>query len=177
MGLIGRPIPEVTAATISRRDAVIGHLRGMLATLPLLASFAVPGSAEPADAARDAIRAALTKWTADFNAGRAQEICALFSPDLVYEYRGHPERRHHDICNLLHRSLADPTKRYAYSLVIKEILVSGELAVVRLVWTLKTTGPDATGDVVTQEPAMDVFRRQPDGGWKIIRYIAYEEAG
>ena len=40
-----------------------------------------------------------------------------------------------DICDLLQRSLSDRTKRYAYTLAIKEILVSGELAVVRLVWT------------------------------------------
>ena len=25
------------------------------------------------------------------------------------------------------------------------------------------------------EPGMDIFRRQSDGSWKIIRYLAYEE--
>jgi ketosteroid isomerase-like protein len=28
--------------------------------------------------------------------------------------------------------------------------------------------------VETKEPGLDVFRRQPDGSWKIVRYIAYE---
>ena len=77
-------------------------------------------------------------------------------------------------CDLLQRSLSDRTKRYAYTLAIKEILVSGELAVVRLVWTLTVTKPDGSGETVTQEPGMDVFRKQPDGAWMIIRYIAYE---
>jgi steroid delta-isomerase len=61
-------------------------------------------------------------------------------------------------------------------LAIKEIIVSGDLAVVRLVWTLKVTGIDLPGEVVSEEPGMDVFRKQPDGSWKIIRYIAYEAA-
>ncbi|HEX5863802.1 MAG TPA: hypothetical protein VF014_06020 [Casimicrobiaceae bacterium] len=60
-------------------------------------------------------------------------------------------------------------------MAIKEILVSGDLAVVRLVWTLKATGSDMPGEVVSEEPGMDVFRKQPDGGWKITRYIAYVE--
>lgn len=160
----------------SRKRPGFHALRGMLASLFLFASLSSHAAAEPADAAREAIRAALMNWTADFNSGRAQEICNLFSLDLVYEYRGHPERRYDDICDLLQRSLADPTKRYAYSLVVKEILVSGELAVVRLVWTLQTSSPAAGGNVVSREPGMDVFRRQPDGSWKIIRFIAYEDS-
>ena len=43
----------------------------------------------------------------------------------------------------------------------------------RLVWTLtvKQDGSETT----SLEPGMDVFRRQADGTWKIIRYIAYEQ--
>ena len=25
------------------------------------------------------------------------------------------------------------------------------------------------------EPGMDIFRRQPDGSWKIMRYMAYSQ--
>jgi len=75
----------------------------------------------------------------------------------------------------LRRSLADPTKKFAYSLDIKEIIVAGDLAVVRLVWTLKVTAAGAANAAETKEPGLDVFRRQPDGSWKIVRYVAYEE--
>ena len=44
----------------------------------------------------------------------------------------------------------------------------------RLVWTLKVTSPDSSTATETGEPGLDVFRRQPDGRWKIIRNIAYE---
>ena len=94
-------------------------------------------AAEPREAPEAAIRAVLEKWTADFNAGNADEVCNLFSPELRYDFRGRPERNYKDICSLLHRSLEDATKKYAYTLQIKEILVWGELAVVRLVWTLR----------------------------------------
>ena len=158
---------------IPRCGAANRMVAGLTASLMVASVCASQAAAQPADA-ESTIRAALTKWAADFNAGRTQTVCDLFSRDLRYDYRGYPERNYRDIYDLLQRSLSDRTKRYAYTLAIKEILVSGELAVVRLVWTLRVTKPDGSGETVTQEPGMDVFRKQPDGAWKIIRYIAYE---
>jgi steroid delta-isomerase len=42
------------------------------------------------------------------------------------------------------------------------------------VWTLKVKPKDSGLEISLDEPGMDVFRRQPDGSWKISRYIAYE---
>lgn len=140
----------------------------------LLAAAATPASAQTGGAAEAAIRSALTQWTSDFNARDATRICDLFAKDLRYDYRGFPERDYETLCGLLHKSLADRTKRFAYSLDIKEIIVSGDLAIVRLVWTLRLTSVDAANTVESKEPGLDVFRRQPDGSWKIVRYIAYE---
>ena len=148
-------------------------MRSALAALGLLATLA-PSLAQSDSPAETAIRDALLKWTSDFNAGNTREICNLFAPDLRYDYKGHPERGFEDICGLLQRSLQDRTKSYAYTPMIKEILVSGDLAVVRLVWTLKVSSVGAAGESTSEEPGMDIFRRQPDGRWKIIRYIAYE---
>jgi ketosteroid isomerase-like protein len=71
--------------------------------------------------------------------------------------------------------LTERTKRYAYSLAIKEVLVSGDLAIVRLTWTLKVTTPNARPRV-SLEHGIDVFQKQADGSWKIIRFIAYDES-
>ena len=136
--------------------------------------FSIGAPAQPADKAEAAIREALAKWTADFNARDAARICDLFAPDLVYDYRGFPERDFEALCGLLRRSLADRTKQFTYALEIKEIIVSADLAIVRLVWTLRTTLPGTSAAVESKEPGLDVFRRQPDGSWKIARYIAYE---
>jgi ketosteroid isomerase-like protein len=132
-----------------------------------------PAQAESPD--ETATRDALTKWTEDFNARNNERICDLFDPALRYDFRGAPERGFGDICNLLRRSLSDKSKSYSYALQIKEVIVSGDLAVVRLVWTLTVKAAGAPHETVSREPGLDIFRKQPDGSWKIIRYIAYEE--
>jgi len=101
-------------------------------------------------------------------------VCELFAPDLIAQYRGQPERDYTALCDLLKRSLSDRTRTYTYSLVVKEIVVADDLAVVRLVWTLTIKRKDSGGEMTSDEPGMDVFRRQPDGSWKISRYIAYD---
>ena len=144
----------------------------------LAAAMLLTGVASPALAADDArarIEAALTQWKDDFNAGRADKVCDLFARDLRADFRGQPERGYDALCGLLKRSLADPARAYAYALAIKEIVVWGDTAVVRLTWTL-TVRPRAGGQAATSvEPGLDVFRRQRDGHWRIVRYIAYAQ--
>jgi steroid delta-isomerase len=96
----------------------------------LIISFGSQSRAQSVGTEQTAIRAVLTKWTEDFNAGNVKEVCGLFALDLRYDYKGFPERNYQEICDGLHRSLTDQTKRYAYSLAIKEIIVSSDLAAV-----------------------------------------------
>ncbi|MBY0321717.1 MAG: nuclear transport factor 2 family protein [Reyranella sp.] len=139
-------------------------LMGCLAASPAMADAA----------AEKAIRDALTRWTADFNARDASRICDLFAPDLRYDFRGTPERDYAAMCSALQHALGDRSKTLTYSFDIKEIIVSGDMAIVRLVWTSKLSRPDSAQVIETKEPGLDVFRRQPDGMWRISRYMAYE---
>ena len=151
---------------------VCGRLGAALVASALAGSLA---AAQTGDQAQADIRAALMKWTADFNARNLGEVCDLFAPDLRYDFQGLPERSYDDFCKLLHASLSDAGKRFTYSPpAIKEVIVSGDLAVVRLTWTLKVHSEGTPSDVTSEEIGLDVFRRQPDGRWKIIRYIAFE---
>ncbi len=165
---------ETAAAICRRRPERSDRVKRLSAWCGFLLIAATPVSAQPAGEAETAIRNALSRWTSDFNARDAAHICDLFAKDLLYDYRGFPERDYESLCSLLRRSLADQTKNFAYSLDIKEIIVAGDLAIVRLVWTLKVTVPGAANTVESKEPGLDVFRRQPDGSWKIVRYVAYE---
>lgn len=140
----------------------IGFLLGMglwLASLPAMA-----------DAEAD-IRARLEAWTRAFNSGDRVAACDLFSRSLVSDYRGQGEADYATRCALIEKALADPRRRFHYAADIREVIVEGNLAVVRLVWTL-TISP---GDVRSVEPGMDIFRKEDDGRWRIIRYMAYEE--
>jgi uncharacterized protein (TIGR02246 family) len=148
-----------------RRRALAAVLAGCLLA---------PAAAQSEAAAEKAIRDALTRWTANFNARDASRICDLFAPDLRYDFRGSPERDYNAMCSLLHRALGDRSKKITYSFDIKEIIVSGDMAIVRLVWTSRASQEGSSQVTETKEPGLDVFRRQPDGQWRIARYMAYE---
>jgi len=152
--------------------AIKSHGRTLLAAVFLLGGLLATGTLAAGDP-EAAVRAALVKWTEAFNSRNEQAVCGLFAPNLRYDFRGFPERDFDDICTQLQASLRDKTKTYSYALDIREILVSGDMAVVRLVWTLTVRLADGR-EATSEEPGMDVFRRQPDGSWKIVRYIAYE---
>src|SRR5882672_8310777 len=129
----------------------------------ILAFLFGQASAQPATSAEAAVRDALMSWAQQFNAGDAGAVCGLFAPELRYDYRGFPERGFDEICQLLRGSLVDQTRKFSYDLAIKEILVSGDLAAVRLVWTLTVKRPGQVGGTAIFEPGLDIFRRQPDG--------------
>jgi uncharacterized protein (TIGR02246 family) len=135
--------------------------------------FAAPHVRAMAADAMAEIKGTLTQWMADFNAKRADKVCDLFAQDARADFRGQPERDHQAICDLLVKSLSDPTRGFSHALDIKEIIVLGDAAVVRLVWTL-TVKQEKGASVESVEPGMDIFRRQDDGSWKIIRYMACE---
>ena len=126
-----------------------------------------------AESAEDAIRTTFAQWTKDFNARqRRRRLPPVLAGAALRFSRlsgARLQRRVHVAAPLAGRQ----SKRYVYALDIREIIVSGDLAVVRLAWTLTVTLPN--GQIVTSvEPGMDVLRKSPDGQWKIIRYIAYE---
>ena len=136
--------------------------------LPLAAFIALVAPAWASDV--DDIRARLEQWTDAFNAGRKDAVCDLFSAEAISEYRGQPERHYEEICSLLQHSIDDPARDFHYELDLREIIVEGDLAVVRLTWTLFITPLNIT----SVEPGMDIFRRESDGKWRIIRYLAFE---
>jgi ketosteroid isomerase-like protein len=138
-----------------------------------LVALAAGSTARAADAAVE-VRKALEEWTADFNARRTDTVCDLFARELIAQYCGLPERGYDAQCGILQRSLADAQKTYRYGLNIKEIIVAGDIAAVRLTWTLAVAPADGAAQT-TREEGIDIFRRQADGHWRIIRYIAYEE--
>jgi uncharacterized protein (TIGR02246 family) len=135
--------------------------------LAAFVALAAPAAASDGDD----IRNRLSQWTDAFNAGEKDAICDLFSKQAISDFRGQPERNYDEICALLHDSLDDPARDFHYDLDIHEIIVEGDLAVVRLTWTLFISPLNVT----TVEQGMDVFRHEADGKWRIIRYIAYEE--
>ena len=69
----------------------------------------------------DDIRGALTAWTEDFNARRADKICDLFAPHLIADFRGRPERGYEEVCRFLKSSLVDGSFSYALDIGLRAI--------------------------------------------------------
>ncbi|WP_299565432.1 nuclear transport factor 2 family protein [uncultured Mycolicibacterium sp.] len=132
-----------------------------------------PGPDPAADAA--AITAALRGFPNDFNDRDADDACALFAPDVVLHHPGaQPVRGRDAVCAGLRERLSDPARSYHYDPPdIHEVLVDGDLATVAVNWRL--TVRDAAGAVIetVEEDGLDVFRRGPDGTWRIHRSHAF----
>jgi ketosteroid isomerase-like protein len=138
-----------------------------------LALFSVQAAgADDSLAAKAAIAERLIRWTAAFNAKGLTAVCDLFATDLSYTVDDILNGSRDRLCANIRVTLARPGLELRYDEpTIHEILVSGDLAVVRLTWTL-TAERNGARDVTTEE-GMDVFRRAPDGVWSIARYIAF----
>jgi ketosteroid isomerase-like protein len=120
-----------------------------------------------------AIRAELAAWTQAYNSRQGDKICHIFSEDLRYKFGEVPDRGYNDVCPALRLLLSDKTRQSHYTLDLREILVYGDIAVVRLIWILDESKTDSRARIRSLEPGMDIFHRQKDGSWKIIRYLAY----
>lgn len=165
-----RPIPFVKRSRM-RRFHILARL--LLAAATLAALMRSPALAD-AEADKAAIAARLQAWSEAFNARDATKVCDIFAPDLVATFRGARERGREDICANLVAVIKDRTRTVRYAPEIKEILIEGDLAVVRLDWDVTVQrGPKPAQQ---QEPGMDIFRRGPDGRWSIVRFLAYSNA-
>lgn len=183
---------DPAVARVERRMRTLTLIAGLTLGVGLLAVFAgiiyrimsydatpaapVATAVEDAGAAEADIRSALAAWNADFNAGNGDALCGLFAPDLrAYASGVAGEQGYDDVCSRLRSVVTDPARTLSYALDIREVIVTGDTAIVRLGWTL-TIRPAGGGAATTiREQGMDYFVRQPDGRWKIARFVSYEE--
>ncbi|MEP7273986.1 MAG: nuclear transport factor 2 family protein [Acidobacteriota bacterium] len=122
------------------------------------------------------MRAVLEKWPRDFAARDGAAVCGLFAPDSLIIYQNAPDKNYEALCSQLTRVVKDTERKYLYDAPdIKEILVAGDLATVRLIWTARVTKRGETGELVERENGVDVFKRQLDGSWKIYISHAFAE--
>jgi len=120
------------------------------------------------DALALAFAAALRQWPVDFNSGRLDAVCGLFADDVVLIYPDSANRDHDEFCDQMRKLFDDATAKFSYAAPdINEVIVDGDLAVVRLIWTLTVRNESGQVLETTVEDGVDVFRRQDDGSWKI----------
>ena len=139
-------------------------LRSWITTLLVFAASSV--SASPADDEAK-IRAALARWVKSFNSGDLKAAAQVWAPDLdgwAPEGADDTFAQEQEYAAKASGKLPGAT----YALQINEVIVSGDLAVCRDTWT---ETPRADSAKARTFRSFEVWRRQPDGSWKIARWI------
>jgi ketosteroid isomerase-like protein len=152
--------------------------------LPLAAALLLPASAvvaQPADAAaprtaQDSIRASILRGAQGFERGDPALILDHYDPSIVLSYPGEPDM---DIATLrrAYEGLRDRPRTVVARTVptFDEILVSGDLAIVRVRWAT-TIADTAAGRTTSRRlKDMQVWRRRADGKWLFVRGMHYPE--
>lgn len=126
------------------------------------------------DTTRLQITRRLDNWAHDFNAKNELAVCDLFASDLIASYQGTKDRNYEQMCEGLSLSIHHPDKTFRYETPkIEQIIPKGDIAVVRLIWTLKIYDKNHNISEIIREKGLDVFRKEPNGKWKIIISYAY----
>ena len=137
-------------------------LATVLATT-LVAAFARGGAAQD----ESVIRSRLAGWVKAFNAGDLKAAAQVWAPDLVgWAPEGEDDTYAREM-EFASREAGKPPAA-TYALEINEVIVSGDLAVVRDTWT---ETPRAEPAKARRFRSFEAWRRQPDGSWKIARWI------
>jgi ketosteroid isomerase-like protein len=119
------------------------------------------------------IRASLANWVAAANRGDWQEALKVWAPDLIGWYPGAPDDTYP---REVERAGKAGPPRTTYSVDVQEVMVSGGMAVVRDVWTFTSKVDGKPGEPrVDTVKSFEVWTKQPDGAWKISRWISAPE--
>lgn len=165
----GRDLPTARKMRRCGRENM-KNARALLLALALPIAAPIPEDTGDGKAERE-IRNSLTRWVQAANRGDWKEAVKVWAPDLIGWYPGMPDDTY---AREIERAARGGAPRTKYELEIKEVMVSGQLAVVRDVWTF-TTRQESGRDLTETVRSFEVWRRQPDGAWKICRWISAPE--
>lgn len=113
-----------------------------------------------------------TEWTEAFNRQDLAQTCGLFSKDLIANYQGIPTKNYSSMCKNFEKIFAEKNPRYQYHFKIQNVYQASDLAVVRITWYLHKyqNGQEVS---MSQDEGLDVLKKDAQGQWKIVNYLAY----
>jgi steroid delta-isomerase len=121
-----------------------------------------------------AIRDAILRGAAGFEAADPDVILERYARDVVLAYPGEPDMNY-DVLARSYAELRSRPKNVRATTVptFDELLVSGDMAVVRLRWTTTITTPEQS--TTRHMKDLQVWRRESDGRWMFTRGMHYRE--
>lgn len=150
------------------------RVRALLAAALLLAPSVARAQRSP-DADAQAIRAKILEGARGFMLGNPDTVLAHYARDVVLSYPGIPDMDYATLARSYGELRRRPAgERAETTPTFDEVLVSGDMAIVRLRWT--TTITDSTGQAASRRLRdLQVWRRERDGQWMFIRGMHYRE--
>lgn len=104
-----------------------------------------------------------TEWAEAFNAGNGEALLGLYEPGAAFVMpTGEVIEGVENIAQALGGFFA---LKPSIDLKTRQVVRSGDLAIVYSTWTVTGTAPDGTALEMTGEPTV-VLREQPDGTWR-----------
>lgn len=150
------------------RDRLVACLLIVISTLGAQANAQQAPSANEKDVA--ALRSAILRSAESFNKGDADAIMSQYAKDIVLSYPGLPDLGYEALVKSYREMVRRPPGvTVKTSPTIEEILVSGDLALIRLMWTTTTTEAKPPRQTSRWMKDFQVWRRESDGTWKFAR--------
>ena len=139
----------------------------VLIALPLAAAFA--DSSPDRAAVEMQIRQAIANWTAAANRGDEQEKKKIWAPGVQGWLPSAAEFK--KAAAFSDSVVNEKAIRNTYTVTVNEVIVSTDLAVVRDTWEETVYKPGSSTTAHRTIQSFEVWQPQPDGQWKISRFI------
>jgi ketosteroid isomerase-like protein len=121
------------------------------------------------------IRKALADWTDAANRRDSAKTRDVWAPGVVGWFPDAPLFKDEEAGRVAGAPVGSGRPYSSFALTIDEVLVSGELAVVRDIWRETRHFPGAAATAAREIRSFEVWKPQPDGHWRIVRWISSPE--
>ena len=123
-----------------------------------------------------ALRKAVIRTGTAFNEKLTDTILAFYAKDIIVSFPGVPDTKYEDFVKAFDGlKTADVNLQRFTRDSIEEIILSGDLAVVRVNWITTTIDKAQANEVTRVARDLQVWRKEKNGKWKFIRGMWFRE--
>jgi uncharacterized protein (TIGR02246 family) len=132
-----------------------------------------PGAAADTAAASDAVNRTEQEMLAAFQAKDAAKLSSYYASDGVFATPGRPAAKGSDaVTKALTQDFSDPNFKLSFANEKTEVAASGDLAYTHGTFNVGYTNPQTKQAESGSGTYVTVFKKQPDGSWKVAADVA-----